>query len=176
MLTSSLRAFGAAGAAAAFGLSDFLSASGALAICPRDRLAAFQGQVFLAQRLELGMLRVQGAQIGVGALCLRRRLDDLLWIEQRQLAIEELAQGRGIGAAAAGVARVLEDGEAQRDLGVGPRGARKLGPAVRCHGRQPERRGVEAPVVGAADFGGHASPAGVRPVAPTHTGSCWRPA
>jgi hypothetical protein len=70
------------------------------------------------------LLRVQRTQIGIRGLSLRDGVDYLRRGEERQLAVEIPAQGRRIGAAAAGMARVLQDGEAQRDLSIGPLGAR----------------------------------------------------
>ena len=63
-----------------------------------------QRQIALAQPLELGMLRMQRAQISVGALFLRQRLDDLARIQQARLAIQVLAERKRVGPAAAGMA------------------------------------------------------------------------
>ena len=108
------------------------------------------------------MLGVQRAQVGIRRRGFCGRVDDLLRLEKRQLAIEELAQGRRIGPAAARVAGVFQDGQAQCDLGVGARRARKLGAGYGRQGRQPERRRLQAPIVGAADLADNGLAGGCR--------------
>ncbi len=68
---------------------------------------------------------------------------------RRRLLVEVAAHLRRLEPAAAGVARVLQDGEAELDLGIGKRRRRA---DRRGRGRQLEGLGLEPPVVGLGDL------------------------
>jgi hypothetical protein len=149
MLASSLRALGDAGADVAFGGALLVGRRRAGVGGSGDRLAALEREVLLTQRLELRMLWMQEAQKGIGIVCFRRRLDHLARLQQRQLTVKRPAERSGIGAAAARVPRVFENGMANGDLRVGT-GA--VGGRGCSHRLQWEGRSLQAPIVGAADF------------------------
>ena len=85
----------------------------------------------LAQALELRVLGMQAAQIVAGRLGRGHGLQHDLGVAQGRLLVEVAAELRRIEAAAAGMARILQDGQAELDLGVGKRRRRRLaGPAA----------------------------------------------
>ena len=88
---------------------------------------------------------MQVAQVAAGRVGCRYRLQDQLGIAQGWFLIEVAAHLRRLEPPAAGMARVLQDREAELDLGVG-KGRR--GAIGEVRGRQFERLGREPPVVG----------------------------
>ena len=99
------------------------------------------------------MLGMQPAQVRVGLARRRDLVDDVLRIEQLRLAVEiggEL-RCRIHDAATAGIARVLQRRQRERDLGVGELIARE-GDAGRGTTGDRNRR-IEAPVIGFPDLG-----------------------
>ena len=103
----------------------------------------------LAQALELLVLGMQVAQVVAGRLGRGQRLEHDLRIAQGRLLVEVLADLRGIQAAAACMAGILEGGEAELDLGAGERVRRGGRPAPAAAAR---RRCRQSPVVGLARF------------------------
>ena len=75
----------------------------------------------LAQALELLMLRMQRAEIGVRLLRRRDLGQDLLRIAQRRRLIEQIAELGRIEAPAAGETRIFQEREVELDLGGGLR-------------------------------------------------------
>ena len=107
-------------------------------------------EIRLAQALELRMLRMQAAQIGVGLVGEGRRLDDAARVQQLRLAVEVTAETERVGASAAGVACVFQNGETERYLGVGNLLAGELGA---LHQRRKAIGGrIEPPIAGTADL------------------------
>jgi hypothetical protein len=95
------------------------------------------------------VLRVQRPQIGVR----RRRRRDLGHDDPRilevRLQVEQRAELCRIGASAAGKARIFENGEVELDLGDSLcLERRRQAP----RGRQLERRGGQAPIIGFANL------------------------
>ncbi len=121
-----------------------------LGLC--DGLPPLHGEVFLTQGLELWMLRVQRSQVGIDLSSFRRLLDDLLRLEQRQLAVKVAAERGGLCAPAMGVTHVFQKGEAQSDLGIGTGSARPTRAASRRR-RKLKGGGIETPLVRAAKLG-----------------------
>ena len=112
--------------------------------------AAAQLDQHLAQRFELLMLGMQRGQVRFGLLGRSDVGEHGLRRHQRRLLIHELRDVGRIDAAAAGKARVLEDGERHLDLGVGG-GFRTE--RTGCGRRNVEGGNGQAPVFGAADLG-----------------------
>ena len=121
----------------------------------------------LPQLLELRLLRVQLAQVGVGLAGSGELLDHRFRLEQLRLAIEVGAElRRRIGdAAAARIACVLQRRERHGELGIGERIRRRRVAGRRGdHGRR-EVGGVEAPVIGFAELGDGGGGLGAQPIA-----------
>ncbi len=116
----------------------------------RSQVSAAGLQQSLAQLLELRVPGIEVAQIVAGRLAGGHGLQHDLWIAERQLDVDVLADLRRVQATAARVAGVLEGGEAELDLGAGQR-VRRCG--ARRQLRQLEGRGLQPPVVGLADLG-----------------------
>ena len=116
----------------------------------RRGAVALQREIRLAQAFELRMLRMQAAQIGVGLVGEGRRLDDAARVQQLRLAVEVTAETERVGASAAGVACVFQNGETERYLGVGNLLAGELGA---LHERRKAIGGrIEPPIAGTADL------------------------
>jgi hypothetical protein len=109
-----------------------------------------QLEILLAQLLELRMLRVQAAQVGVGLHGRRELFEHILGVDKLRYAIEVGAElGCRIGdAAAARVARILQCRQRQGHLGVGQRFDARAG--SNC--RNGKVLGLEAPIVGLAEL------------------------
>jgi hypothetical protein len=113
----------------------------------RCRGPGAQLEILLAQLLELRMLRVQAAQVGVGLAGCRDLLDHILGVDKLRLAIEIGAElSCRIGDAAS--ARILECRQRQGHLGVSQRFDARRG----SNGRNGKVLRLEAPIVGLAEF------------------------
>ena len=113
-------------------------------------LDAACGQHRLPQALELRVLGMQIAQVGIGGIRGRDGLHQGLGIVDGRLLVEQAADRRRVEAPATGVPPILEDGEAELDLGVGQRlGCRRC--FRRC--RHLEGGRLEPPIIGLADLG-----------------------
>ena len=119
-----------------------------------DRLGRLRAgadlQQGLAQPLELLVLGMQAVQIVAGRLGGRHRLQHDLGIAQASASGRSCGSSAGIEAAAAGVARILQDGEAELDLGGGQRRRRGRHPAPGAAARMPP---AKPPIVGLGDLG-----------------------
>ncbi len=113
------------------------------------RLHAACRQHGLPQPLELRMLRMQPAQVGIDRIGDGERRDQRLRIVDRRVLVEQLADRARVEPAAARMPPVLHDGEADLDLDIGQHLER--GRAV--DGRHLVVGRAQAPVVGLAQLG-----------------------
>ncbi len=116
----------------------------------RCAAAATRLEQGLAQALELLVPGMQRAQVVARRVGSGHGIEHGLGLAQCRLHVEVLAERGRVEPAAAGMARILEDGEAELDLGGGEHGCRRL--ALRQL-RQLEGARGEAPVVGLGDLG-----------------------
>ena len=151
MLTRTLRVFGGSGAAAAFSCRPCCRPRTGR-VGPRNRLAPFQGEIFLAQGFELRMLRVQGPQIGVGVVALDAW--SMTWPGSSSGSLRSRLRLREVGSARPPRAwRAYFRMARLRAISASARLVRDRSEPGGGQSGQLKGRGVEAPVVGAADLG-----------------------
>ena len=112
-------------------------------------LGGARSQQRLAQALELRMPGVEVAQIGVDRIGGGNRQHQRLGIVDGRLLVEDAVDRQRVHASAARMPAILQDGEAELDLGF----RQRLG-GRRClrQRRQIEGRRLQAPVIGFADL------------------------
>ena len=112
-----------------------------------ERLAAI-GEIGLAQLLELRLLGMDAAQVGVGRIRGRERGEHDLGIEELRLAVELGGQqDRWVDdASAAGKAHIFQDRERDRDLGVSDLGRGQIGHGCIGDVGKSKVAGIETPV------------------------------